>query len=162
MATFSDLTLSQAGDYEIQVSSDSLETVFDIPITVTASTLQATTTTLNSSPNPSTCRQWGRVHRDRSSPDQRTGIPTGTVTFTIDTVPEPPVNVMDVNGVAQANFVTGSSALSVGTHTIGATYNGDSTFATSTVGATPDADREPGRHAVGGDNQAHTEPRHRQ
>ncbi len=56
-----------------------------------------------------------------------TGTPTGTVTFKIDGVTEPPVPLRVVNGSDQAAFSL--ATLTAGTHTISASYNGDTTFA---------------------------------
>ena len=58
-----------------------------------------------------------------------TGIPTGTVTFTIDGQAQAPVSLTEVGGSDQATFTT--STLTPGTHTITAAYSGDSTFASS-------------------------------
>jgi hypothetical protein len=65
------------------------------------------------------------------APTSAAGTPTGTVTFTIDGVAEPPVPLQMVNGRDQATFSL--ATLTPGAHTIGATYDGDSTFATSAV-----------------------------
>ena len=58
-----------------------------------------------------------------------TGIPTGTVTFTIDGQAQAPVSLTEVGGSDQATFTT--STLMPGTHAITATYSGDTTFASS-------------------------------
>ena len=58
-----------------------------------------------------------------------TGIPTGTVTFTIDGQAQAPVSLTEVGGSDQATFTT--STLMPGTHTITAAYSGDTTFASS-------------------------------
>ena len=55
------------------------------------------------------------------------GTPTGTVTVTIDGVAQPPVPLS--NGYYAAYS---TSSLSVGSHTVTATYNGDASFASST------------------------------
>jgi hypothetical protein len=57
--------------------------------------------------------------------------PTGTVTFTIDGVAQPPVAL--VGGVATLTVEN----LSVGTHTVVASYSGDGTHAASTSSAFP-------------------------
>ncbi len=68
-----------------------------------------------------------------------TGDPTGTVTFTVDGVAQPPVAVQqasaslpefDLYDQATAQFSTAS--LGMGTHTITASYSGDSTATAST------------------------------
>ena len=55
-----------------------------------------------------------------------TGTPTGTVTFTVDGVPQVPVALVG----GQATLTT--SALAGGTHTVSAHYNGSAAFAPST------------------------------
>jgi hypothetical protein len=57
------------------------------------------------------------------------GNPTGTVTFSIDGVAQTPVTLTVSGGNNLATFTTAS--LGIGTHTISAVYNGDSTFAAS-------------------------------
>ena len=59
------------------------------------------------------------------------GTPTGTVTFTVDGVEQPPVDLVD--GVATLRL----TGLSIGTHTITASYSGDGTHATSTSSVFP-------------------------
>src|SRR5262249_10488899 len=56
------------------------------------------------------------------------GTPTGTVTFTIDNVPQG--SPVPLNGANQATLTI--STLTGGSHTISATYNGDPAFAAST------------------------------
>ncbi len=58
-----------------------------------------------------------------------TGIPTGTVTFTIDGQAQAPVTLTEVGGLDQASFTI--STLVPGTDAITATYSGDTTFAAS-------------------------------
>src|SRR5204863_133732 len=55
-------------------------------------------------------------------------VPSGTVTFVIDGIPQATVAL---NAAGQASFTT--SNLAAGTHTVGATYNGDGNFAPSSV-----------------------------
>jgi hypothetical protein len=98
--------------------------------TVNASNLHATTTSLASSSNPSTAGQ-PVTFTATVAPTVATGTPTGTVTFTIDGKAEPPVPLQVVDGKDQATFSI--STLTVGAHTIAATYNGDATFAASTA-----------------------------
>ena len=57
------------------------------------------------------------------------GTPGGTVTFTIDGQPQPPVTLAVESGVDEASFTT--TALTAGSSTIGATYNGAPSFAAS-------------------------------
>ncbi|HLJ93103.1 MAG TPA: Ig-like domain repeat protein, partial [Gemmataceae bacterium] len=62
--------------------------------------------------------------------DAGAGIPTGTVQFQIDgSDVGAPVNVTTTDGVTSASFST--SSLTVGSHTITASYSGDSNFAGS-------------------------------
>jgi hypothetical protein len=58
-----------------------------------------------------------------------TGIPTGTVTFSIDGQAQAPVRLTEMGGSDQATFTT--ATLMPGTHTITAAYSGDPTFASS-------------------------------
>src|SRR5262249_12513434 len=51
------------------------------------------------------------------------GIPTGTVTFTIDGVPRATLALTTVGGVQQASFAL--STLSLGFHNVGGTYGGN-------------------------------------
>jgi predicted outer membrane repeat protein len=57
-------------------------------------------------------------------------VPTGTVTFTIDGVPQAPVTLN--NGVATLTL----PSLAAGAHTVTAAYGGDSNFTTSTASVT--------------------------
>src|SRR5213594_123262 len=83
----------------------------------------ATTTTLTSTPNPSTT---GQVVALSARVTSATGVPTGTVTFRDG-----------ANVLGTVTLVNGSASLSVstrttGTHPLTATYNGSATFAVST------------------------------
>ena len=59
------------------------------------------------------------------------GNPTGTVTFTIDGTPQTPVSLQVVKGNDRASDSIAS--LTKGTHTISATYSGDTSFAASAL-----------------------------
>jgi hypothetical protein len=96
---------------------------------VQAVQLQATTTTLGASVDPSTVGQQV-VFTATVDPPGAMGSPTGNVIFTIDGNTEPPVQVHDVNGKGEATFST--AALAAGMHTVTATYDGDAAFAPST------------------------------
>jgi CSLREA domain-containing protein len=98
--------------------------------TVNAPSLPTTTNSLASSSNPSTVGQQV-TFTAVVSPGTPGGTPTGAVTFTIDGTAEAPVPLQVVGGIDEAVFST--STLTVGTHTIGAAYNGDTTFDGSTV-----------------------------
>ena len=119
------VTAAYSGNANVSGSSGSLPTQ-----TVNAPNLLPTTTSLVSSLNPSTVGQQV-TFTAVVSPGTSPGTPTGTVTFTIDGTTEPPVPLQVVNGKDQATFPI--STLTAGTHTINATYSGDSTFAASLV-----------------------------
>ncbi len=94
-----------------------------------APALDATVTTVSSTPNPSPVGQAVTFTAVVTAPTSQ-GTPTGTVTFTIDGQAQTPVNLSIVGGADQAQFST--STLTAGAHTISAAYSGDATFATST------------------------------
>jgi hypothetical protein len=58
--------------------------------------------------------------------NSESGTPGGNVVFTVDGQAQPPVQLMLVNGINEAIFST--SSLSVGQHTIGASYTGGPGF----------------------------------
>ncbi len=97
---------------------------------VNAPSQQPTTTTLESSLNSSAVGQQVTFTAVVAVPRLQ-GTPTGTVTFTIDGTPQPPVPLRVVNGTEQAAFSI--ATLLAGTHHIAATYDGDTTFAASAV-----------------------------
>jgi hypothetical protein len=115
------VSAAYSGDTNVAASSGSLTKQ-----TVNAPNLHATTISLASPLSPSTAGQTVTFTAVVSP-----GTPTGTVTFTIDGKAEPPVRLQLAGGKDQATFSI--ATLAVGTHTIAATYNGDSTFAASTV-----------------------------
>jgi len=84
------------------------------------------TTSLTSTPNPSTTGQTVTLTATVSAVAPATGTPTGTVTFRDGATALSTVTL--VNG--SASFQT--AALAVGSHPLTATYNGSATFATST------------------------------
>src|SRR5438552_929945 len=90
---------------------------------VNAPAAAATSTTINSTPNPSSLGQTVTLSATVTS---RAGVPTGTVTFrdgatALGTVPL-------VNGGAPPTVTT----LAVGSHSLTAAFNGNATFAAST------------------------------
>jgi Big-like domain-containing protein/VCBS repeat protein/HYDIN/CFA65/VesB family protein/centrosomal CEP192-like protein len=85
----------------------------------------ATTTALTSLPNPSNLGQ--TVTFTATVTPQGQGTPTGTVSFF-----DSGTNIGNSNLNSSGIATLMSSSLAVGTHTITATYNGDSTFAPST------------------------------
>jgi hypothetical protein len=119
------VTAAYSGDAHVKPSSGSLPTQ-----TVNRASLQSTTTTLTSSANPSALGEQV-TFTAVVSPEGHTGVPTGTVIFTIDGQAQPPVSVHQVGGVDEAAFSI--ATLTAGTHTVSATYDGDTTFAASTV-----------------------------
>lgn len=89
-------------------------------------TLTPTTTTLVSSPNPSNYGQ-AVAFTATIRPQVWKGTPTGTVSFFDSTT-----NIGNSNLNSSGVAVLTTSTLAVGTHTITATYNGDSSFAPNT------------------------------
>jgi hypothetical protein len=99
-----------------------------LPTQTITTALVATVTTPSSSLNPSTFGQPLTFTAVVTAPSSQ-GTPTGTVTFTIDGQVQSPLPLAIVAGSDQAQFTT--SSLTVGEHSVSATYSGDSTFATS-------------------------------
>jgi hypothetical protein len=93
--------------------------------------LQATTTQLTSSPNPSIAGEAVTFTAIVTpSASSGAGSPTGTVTFTIDGVAQTAVALTPMGSNAQASFTT--AALATGSHSVVALYSGDPNFASST------------------------------
>jgi len=88
----------------------------------------ATTTTIISTPNPSAVGQTVTFTATVSSTNPAAGTPTGSVQFFIDGATFGSPITLSASGVATIT----DSALSVGMHTVTATYNGDSSHAAST------------------------------
>ncbi|MCQ8189701.1 beta strand repeat-containing protein [Streptomyces rugosispiralis] len=86
-----------------------------------------TTTTLTSSPNPSTTGQNVTFTATVAAVPPATGIPTGNVTFVIS---GGPTLTGTLNAAGQATVST--NTLTTGAHTVTATYGGDTCFAGST------------------------------
>lgn len=84
----------------------------------------ATTTTVNSSPNPSV---YSEPVTFTATVTSSGGIPTGTVTFKNGSTT---LGTSNLDGTSHATFTT--STLAAGSNSITATYNGDSKFNTST------------------------------
>ena len=91
---------------------------------------QATTIALHASANPSAFGQTVDVTAV-VGPQSGTGVPTGTVTFTIDGGTPTTIALQQVGTSDQATLVL--PVLTVGTHTITAAYNGDANFAASST-----------------------------
>ena len=90
---------------------------------LTQTVLPATTTTLTSSINPTVSGQSTTLTAMITGAPG--GTPTGTVTFTVDGVAQPPVTLAKAKASLRIS-------LTAGTHTITATYSGSSTLASST------------------------------
>jgi Bacterial Ig-like domain (group 3)/MBG domain (YGX type)/Chitobiase/beta-hexosaminidase C-terminal domain/Bacterial Ig-like domain (group 1)/Beta-propeller repeat len=95
----------------------------------TTSTTISTTTSLTGSPNPASVGA-SVTFNSTVTPGRGPGIPTGTVTFSVDGGAG---TVEPVSGTGGATYST--STLAAGTHTITANYSGDSNYAASN--ATP-------------------------
>jgi hypothetical protein len=119
------VSVSYNGDAKVAGSGASLPTQ-----AVNPAPPKATTTTLVSSSETSSVGD-SVTFTATVSPGTSSGMPTGTVTFTIDGVPEPRVPLQVVAGRDQATFSL--STLTAGAHTVRAWYNGDATFAASAV-----------------------------
>ena len=123
------ITASYAGDLN-----------FNASVTATTGALTqtvnqaATKTTVTSSANPSGSGKPVTFTATVKAVAPGIGIPTGTVTFSINGTPQSPaVPLTMTNGVDQATFTT--APLLAGTYTITAVYDGDSNFTTSTSAA---------------------------
>jgi hypothetical protein len=145
-------TYAQAGAYTITVS---VQDQTSPPATMTgqatvqgSAASQGTSTQLISSLDPALAGKTVTFTAIVSpTAGSSAGTPTGTVTFSIDGVAQAPVMLVPTSGGhGQATFSTAS--LSIGTHTISAVYNGDSTFAASTAPALPQVINAPPPPAV--------------
>ncbi|MGB2605220.1 MAG: Ig-like domain repeat protein [Candidatus Sulfotelmatobacter sp.] len=128
------LTLSSlhAGNHAITASYDgNTDLLSSTSAVVTQVVHKANTkTALTSSPNPSTSGQ-GVTFTATITPSF-TGTPTGTVTFR-DNTKATVLGTGAVNSSRKASFTT--SKLAVGTHSVSASYGGDTNFNTSTSSA---------------------------
>ncbi len=120
------VTASYSGDTNVSSSTGSLPTQ-----TVTGSVRSplATTTMLTSSLNPSKAGLPVTFTAVVTAPTYQ-GTPTGTVTFIIDGQDQTPAQLEVVGGSDEAQFT--SSTLSAGTHTVTASYSGDTNVSSST------------------------------
>ncbi|MGW2376647.1 Ig-like domain repeat protein [Kitasatospora sp. NPDC001683] len=112
------LTAVYSGDTDFNGSTSPVDTQ-----TVTKAN---TTTTLTATPNPSVFGQPVSLTATVSVVAPGGGIPTGTVTFFIGGIPQAPVTLS--GGVATLT----NSTLSVGMHSVRATYNPSGSYNTST------------------------------
>ena len=117
------VTASYSGDSNFGGSNDSASST---PLVQTVNQA-STTTTLASAPNPSASGQMVTFTATVAPVSPGAGTPTGTVNFTEGTLTL--ASTVPLNGSDQATFAT--ALLSVGSHTITATYNGDTNFMSS-------------------------------
>ena len=96
------------------------------PIVIQAVNLLSTSTSLTSTPNPSTTGQAVTLTATVSPVPPASGVPTGTVTFRDGNASLGTVTL--VNGSASLNI----SSLALGSHSLTAVYSGSATFAGST------------------------------
>ncbi|MEU2058633.1 Ig-like domain repeat protein, partial [Streptomyces bungoensis] len=113
------LTADYAGNVNFSVSTSAVDTQ-----TVNAAD---TTTTLTSAPDPSVFGEAKVLTATVSAVAPGAGVPTGTVTF-FDGITSLGTSTLDGSGVATLTV----SNLSVGTHSLTATYGGDTSYNTST------------------------------
>ena len=118
-------SITSGPDSNIWFVETAANKIGELPIVSAAA--QATTTTLTAAPNPSIP---GVTVTFTATIATAAGTPTGTITFSIDGVAQPPVAVTTVNGQPGARFST--SSLGIGNHTIVATYSGAAGFLPST------------------------------
>jgi len=121
--------LNTVGSWTISVM-DAINGISGTSAPIAVATTAATTTTISSTPNPSALGQTVTFTATVSS-DPASGTPTGSVQFIIDGANFGSAVALGAGGVASIS----DSALSVGTHTVTATYSGDSTHAGSTSAA---------------------------
>lgn len=98
-----------------------------VTFTLTNSLKLTPTLTVTSSLNPSTV---GQAVTFTATASATGSSPTGSLSFVIDGIAQPPVNLV----AGQATFFT--TTLSIGLHSVGATYSGDANFY-STSGSLP-------------------------
>jgi hypothetical protein len=96
----------------------------------------STTTALSSSANPSVAGQSVTFTATVTANAPGTGNPTGSVSFSIDGGAPTTVQIQNNGGPVLTAILT-TSTLSVGSHTVKATYNGSTNFAGSSGSLTP-------------------------
>jgi hypothetical protein len=134
------VTAAYAGDTAVSPSNGS-----PLTQTVNAPGLPASTTSLESSTNPSTTGQPVTFTAVVQAPGFQ-GTPTGTVTFTIDGHAQTPVSLAVVGGKEEAQFVT--STLAAGQHSITAAYSGDAHVNPSSGSLLTQTVKAPSLHAT--------------
>ncbi len=107
------------------VDANNLATAFAALVTATG-----TKTTLTASPGTSLAINESVTFTATVAPNTMSANPTGTVTFFVDGTAKPPINVP---GAAPFSVTYPTSFPSAGTHTVSATYSGDSTYTGSTA-----------------------------
>jgi hypothetical protein len=130
-ATISIATLS-VGSHTITASysGDSNFTASTTPALTQTVNQAATKTTVVSSANPSGTGQPVTFTATVATLAPGIGIPTGTVTFSINGTPQTPVALTVVQGQDEAVFTT---TLTTGAYTITAVYSGDLDFGTNSA-----------------------------
>jgi hypothetical protein len=119
----------------VNVANDTINSLLDIVVIGNALAVNSTNISLTSNPNPSTFPQTVTFTATVTT-GSNTGNLTGTVSFA-DTTSGTPVSLgspVQVNGSGSASLQI--SSLTVGVHTITATYNGDTTHLASQTPAT--------------------------
>jgi len=119
----------------VDVANDTINSLLDIVVIGNALAVNSTNISLTSNPNPSTFGQTV-TFTAKVSTGSNTGALNGTVSFADDTTGTPVSlgGAVPVNGSGVA--VLQISGLTVGVHTITATYNGDATHLASQTPAT--------------------------
>ena len=121
------VAVTYAGDSNFSASNSTLTPVQTV-------NKSATQTTLTSSANPAPQGQTLTFTATVTGAPPSTGTPTGTVDLFLDGGAVPFASKPLAAGSAAFN----TSALTAGSHTLSATYNGDTNFATSSGALTPD------------------------
>jgi hypothetical protein len=134
------VSATYSGDTKVSGSSGSMPAQV-----VNAPTLHATTTSVSSSANPSTVGQSVTFTATVTAPSY-SGTPTGTVTFSIDGHAQSPVALALVGGSDRAQFTT--STLGAGSHTVSATYSGDTKVSGSSGSMPAQVVNAPSPHAT--------------
>jgi len=122
-------SFSSSGNHQLSVTASDPAGNVSAPTTLHFGVDTTTGTIIGNSVNPSVLGQSVTFTATVSPLTPGSGTPTGTVIFSIDGASQTAVALS--GGVATLT----TNALSVGPHTIGASYNGDSMFSGSTAGS---------------------------